>query len=106
MASILTIQTDTNIIVININAIKYIKFDTKELEQVHNYLEINFGNAGDENVDLYISTNYTSLEVLKQLAEIIITMMGEATDTTKINRRISITKDAITEISSRYYLNK
>ena len=106
MASILTLEfSTTEEITININEIKFIKFNVSAVgDSFYKYLEINFGNSVE--IGAHLTSGYFSSEVLRKIYNIILTMMEETTDTTKVSRRISITKDAITEVSSKYYLNK
>lgn len=106
MASILTLEFNTTeAITININEIKFIKFNVSVVgDSSYNYLEIDFGSSA--KIDAHLTSGYFSSEVLRKIYNIILTMMEETTDTTKVSRRVSITKDTITEISSRYYLNK
>ena len=106
MASILTLEFNSNeAITININEIKFIKFNVSEVgDSSYNYLEIDFGNS--VKIDNHLTTGHLSSEVLKKIYNIILTMMAESTDNTKVSRRISVTNNSIEEVTSRYYFNK
>lgn len=109
MASILTLDLERKSVIININKITYIQFDTEEIiEPIHipNYLEISFGNRDDNVDDISFSTNHYSFEVLKQLFEIILAMMEQSDSKHNFSKRLKITKESIEEIKSIYFINK
>ena len=106
MASILTLDLESKSFIININKITNINFDTEEItEPFPNYLEISFGGS-DDVAYISFSTKHISFEVLKQLFEIILTMMEQSDNKHTFSKRLKVTKDSIEEVKSIYYINK